>query len=562
MSSQTATSGASVSDEYSKYLRARSEVGALKADDMFGDRIGLFTGSLEFVQKDVSIPGNNALEVAIQRKLRAGSQGASGLFAEWDLAIPTIHGVFSEQGGWKNWTTEPFNRCSKFKPPPEESVTVYNITQRFQNDEFWQGVFLYLPTSGDEDVLEVGTTGWMKPSNGYNYPLRTKSGAAIRCILAENGTEEAFEVVTPEGITYRLNHMASRMVPAVTKAVDPGGCCISGPIYFDLRRREYFLLPTLASDRFGNTVTYSWSSTEPWQLTQISSSDGRVLDVTTVTGPSSPRITQVRSGSLTWNYEYATGGLSKVILPDQTSWEFTPGLTTNSLGSGSTPTERSHCLSPGDPTYARSGTMKHPSGAVAIFSIAPTLHGRSWSTYNCDTVQGTSAFDRSSEQFPAKYYLWSLTKKQISGAGVPAPYVWTYTYGPDNGCYAGNELASRNCIESSLTTKWVDVKDPEGVITRYTFGNRFWVDEGYLLNISKPGQSITQSYELNGAGPYPLYAGWSIQPGKGLGYFASKMVPLREKKIEQDGMVFSWRANSYDVQARPISITRSSGPAP
>lgn len=555
-----------VPDEYTQFLRARSEVGPLNADDMFGDRIGLFTGSLEFLQTDVSIPGNNNLEVGIKRKLRAGSQGVTGLFADWDLAIPSVHGVYSEQGGWNNYTTEPQKRCSKYVPPSDETVQVPwgsgYAKKFFAASEFFLGVFLYLPESGDEDVLTAGS--WPKPSNGYDYVLRTKSGAAIRCILTEDGAGEAFEVLTPEGITYRLDHMASRPVAPIIKT---DTVMLNGwpqTLEFVLMRREYFLLPTIARDRFGNTVTYTWSSTDPWQLTRISSSDGRVLDITTVKASSGlNRITQVTHGTRAWTYEYPSGGLTKVTLPDQTSWEFAPGLTTNTIGSGSIPADNSYCFNPGLASSSRSGFMKHPSGARAIFSLTPTLHGRSWSIYSCDTTYGASSFfEQSSENYPAKYYMWSLTTKQISGPGIQAPLVWTYVYGPDNGCYSDTDLGNIRCQASSPTTKWVDVTDPSGVTARHTFGNKFSVDEGLLLGVSKLGQNISQSYELSGSGPYPAAAGLSIASPKGLGFFVNRMIPLREKTIEQDGMKFTWRANSYDAWARPTNVTESSAPSP
>lgn len=432
-------------------------------------------------------------------------------------------------------------------------------------NDFFTGVFLYLPGPGDEDVLNPSGASWPTPTNGYSYTLRTKSKSAVRCIPAQNDVGEAFEVLTPEGITYRLDHMAYRLVAPMFKSQQICASYLGGcqNIQFVLERREYFMLPSSATDKFGNTVTYTWSSTDPWQLNQISSSDGRVLNITTIKDAAGlSRITQVSNGTQVWSYNYATGGLTKVTLPDQSTWEFAPGLTTNTTGGGSIPATGSYCYNPGVAGYTRVGSIKHPSGALAVFNFAPTLHGRAWAPYSCSMSDPTmGGFEVSVENFPAKYYMWSITSKTISGPGIPS-YRWTYTYGANNGCYADTDLGGIRCQNSSPTTKTVDVTDPSGVTTHYTFGNRWGVDEGNLLSTSKPGQSVTNSYDLSGSGPYPAYAGSPISSLRGQGEFANKIVPLRQKTIVQDGVVFDWTVNAFDSLARPVSVTRSSRPGP
>jgi len=53
----------SIYDEQRKPLRGSESVSAL-GPDLFGDQVSLYTGSLEFVQTDVSLPGNSGLPVA------------------------------------------------------------------------------------------------------------------------------------------------------------------------------------------------------------------------------------------------------------------------------------------------------------------------------------------------------------------------------------------------------------------------------------------------------------------------------------------------------------------
>lgn len=559
--------GSTVSEDYAAFLRARSGVGPLNVDDMFGDRIGLFTGSVDFLQVDVSIPGNGP-EVAIKRRITAGTQAIQGLgmFGAWDMAIPSMHGLFSTQGGWRNYTVaDPFKRCSKYTPPADETISHaigtagggITLTRTFLADEFWHGTFLYLPETGEEELLARGSS-WPTPTNGYTYGLGTKSGTAIRCIPTEDGTGEGFEVTTPAGITYRLDHMATGigLTPLIKPPYDLSGADYPSSDYeYVLYRQEFFLLPTSARDRFGNTVTYSWDTANPKQLTRIAGSDGRVLDISWSNGT----VSQVKHGDKTWTY--SSNG-NRVTLPDQSYW-LVGSPVASSRGTGSVPAERSSCVSPGDPgTYNTiTASMTHPSGAVATFTFKPTLHGRSWSTYACrmgDPIPGDQ-YSGSYELNPARYYTWALTSKTISGPGIATPYTWTYTYGPDNGCYSGNDRPSLSCQANAPTTKWVDVLDPSGVTTRYTYGNRYNVDDGYLLSISKPGQTTIQAYQLDSPGTYPAYAG---APAQQRGVFATKVIPLLERTIEQDGMKFTWHANAYDTWARPTSVTKSSAPSP
>lgn len=90
----SANRGSTVMEDYAAALNARGQILQLDTGDMFGERIGLFTGSVEFLQTDVDLPGNSALEVGIKRRLVAGAQGRQGLgmFGVWDLALPGCMG--------------------------------------------------------------------------------------------------------------------------------------------------------------------------------------------------------------------------------------------------------------------------------------------------------------------------------------------------------------------------------------------------------------------------------------------------------------------------------------
>lgn len=63
----------SVYSEQNKLIRGSRAITALGAD-LFGDRVSRYNGSLEFIQTDVSLPGNNALPVRVGRRLVAGGE--------------------------------------------------------------------------------------------------------------------------------------------------------------------------------------------------------------------------------------------------------------------------------------------------------------------------------------------------------------------------------------------------------------------------------------------------------------------------------------------------------
>lgn len=163
-------------DDYPARLRASSTVQALTAEDAFGDKLGLYTGSLEFLQTDLVLRGTPGLDIEISRKLTVGSQGGTRFFSDWDLAIPSVHGVFSQQGGWNSGLGgRNFNRCSKYAWPADEVVlgeapTRPRPERQAMSEEFWHGTFLYLPGVGEEEILKVQDNARPRPSNGGAYP--------------------------------------------------------------------------------------------------------------------------------------------------------------------------------------------------------------------------------------------------------------------------------------------------------------------------------------------------------------------------------------------------------
>ncbi len=81
--------------EHGKLMRAPEAISALGAD-LFGDQVNLYSGTTEFVQTDVSLPGNFNIPVRVGRRFVGGRDGkGGGLFEDWDLDVPHSHIVNS-----------------------------------------------------------------------------------------------------------------------------------------------------------------------------------------------------------------------------------------------------------------------------------------------------------------------------------------------------------------------------------------------------------------------------------------------------------------------------------
>jgi hypothetical protein len=63
----------SIYTEQGKLIRAGEAVGTLGAD-LFGDKVNFYTGTVEFIQNDLSLPGNNNLPVSVGRRLVTGGE--------------------------------------------------------------------------------------------------------------------------------------------------------------------------------------------------------------------------------------------------------------------------------------------------------------------------------------------------------------------------------------------------------------------------------------------------------------------------------------------------------
>jgi len=573
--SAAAFAQATVYMEQDKLIRSNRDVVAY-GTDLFGDQVNLYNGTVEFQQTDVSIPGNNALSVAIGRRLVPGTSGdggvsLDGLFGDWDLDIPHLHGVFSNAAGWVT-SSGTQSRCTGFGAP--KSVVYQAAT--WNADEYWHGNFIYLPGKGSQEILTRSAGNGNYPGDGNAWPLTTQSMVTIRCLTSgmAQGTGDGFIALAPDGTQYRFDWMVSRSYPSISKpgpisegliaagARSAGGRTTSAGIenptpnvvggYF-LPRKEVWILPTLVTDRNGNTVTYSYDPTKPWRLNSITSSDGRSITLT-YEGTSN-RVSTVSDGTRTWTYIYSNG-LNRITQPDGSQWQFALSTFTTavSMYAGSP-----SCDNEGSLNGPTSGTMTHPSGAIGTFVLRPTSHGRSFVDRQCrgDPTTGDYAV------YPRYIASLSLQSKTITGPGLSG-LTWSYTYSDSSATASWS-----NCTGTCLDYKTVEVVDPRNVLTRYTFGTRYRVTEGQMQQVEvgpvggAVARTTTMRYRSPTAGPYPSYAGTSPQR-RGNGDLASRYTPQDQRAITQQGKTFTWEAaaTSFDTRARPGTVTLFSDVGP
>ena len=547
--------------EAGQLIRAPQAVTSL-GPDLFGDKVNLYSGVLEFTQTDVSIPGNNALPVSVGRRLSTGNwANATGAFGRWELEIPHLHGVFASAG----WVTKAGNnnRCTEFGAPAG-ARGVGGIAM-WSAEDFWHGNFIYVPGVGDQEMLMRDARNANIPSSGGPHPVVTRDLWAFRCLptLANDpaGTMgQGFLAIAPDGTQYRFDQLVTRNYEGVSRVEDmspslaadatasadappPANiatCC-------GLGRKEVWILPTRVTDRFGNYVSYTYSAAKPANVTSIVSSDGRRLTLTYITDIDGERVSSVSDGTRTWTYAYhgvnEQTDLARVTLPDGSSWN---------LGDISALLGRWHYLVSGDcdtlGTVAERpmvGAMVHPSGAIGQFTLTAVRHGRSQTYRQCRGNSDVATYAVN----PHKYDTFSLTSKTLSGPGMPAT-AWSYDYGPDNGSWEG----CTGCMETVTTS----VTDPNGERTEYTFGNHHRRNEGRLLSTNTGGmRTVSMHYRDASAGPYPSVPGHSDQT-RGDSAVNAQFAPVDQRITRQQGVDFSWQASAFDTRARALTVTRSS----
>ncbi|HVI53665.1 MAG TPA: hypothetical protein VM621_01280 [Luteibacter sp.] len=587
-----AQTNAQPEDEYKKLIKVSEDIQPL-GDNPFGERIGLYDGSLSFRQVDVSVTGTGPT-ITVGREFvlhnmddRPDLQNRA--FGDWDIDLPVITTTTANQNNVKGWlvaSTNPKAICSSFREPPSVAAPGGDSQRAdWEPASWWTGYQLRIPGEGSQELLSRSAENTATPGvGGLSYPIVTKQDWAVGCLAqaSNDPTTEGFLAVSPDGTKYWMDHLSYRYMPNITRPLD------SGPVDFMARtsgvvkpmaldsdlllRREGRMLVTRVEDRFGNWVTYSYSGD---QVTDISASDGRHVTVAYEAG--TPRITSVTvqggaAGTRTWAYSYTKQSLlytlTSVTQPDGSAWSFdlgTFGLNAwvdMQLSAG----DCDAIGTPGNLGTMYTGRITHPSGLVGTFNVTPLKRGRSHVPRVCVGGTSPSPFGPGTHaSIPNASYGMGITSKQFTGAGL-ATQTWSYAYSP------ANESWSINCTTGCASTISTVVTYPDQHAERSTFSNVYdWTEsllqseevfDGAVDNTTR--RRLTQYSYVNPdrtvdgrAGAYPQLWGYPESNRVNWAQYQQRF-PLASRIVTSEGDTYTWNAVSYNAFAQPKEVQRYS----
>lgn len=549
--------------------------------DLFGEEISTYTGGISFSQTDLSLPGNDALPVAVTRRLVVDGNKSPSYnnddnlwrgyaFGEWELDLPYLTGMYSEIEGWVVNTATPQARCSspatydQYRP---RSVAV-NLYVHFENYSFWNGLQLNTPGGGEEQLLHRPVSGAVPvPSQGSWTALTTKSQWHFGCLssLQSGQPGEGFLALAPDGTRYWFDWMVSyaeRPLRGTGYAVD---CCGGPTLKFqeELQRRVYRLYPTRVEDRFGNYVTYTWSGNS---LTTITGSDGRSVSLTYSGG----RIASATAGTRTVQYGYSDGLLTSVTLPDNSSWGYSTSaivnlrrfvpLTTDAFDQPTT------CQLMRSLTGLEADlTMTHPSGAQGVYHLGynrlyrSNLDGSNSFCGEVSAPDGVQITWRERQPLvPMRYDVLAVKRKTLSGPGLPANQIWQFQH-VDN---FQNKVPEGYAINGTRTAT---ATQPDGSTVVEVFGTDALVNEGQLLSREvREGSTVLVRQENTylqtaqiGTMPFPDWMGepLSYEYIRGRSDYNR---PMTSSKVVQQGASFFNTVTNFDVLVRPTQAVERS----
>jgi RHS repeat-associated protein len=567
-------------EDFAKHLKSRQQIAVL-GPDLLGDRINFYTGALSFMHSDASIPGNSRLPVSVSRSFDVSARPIYAQndkpFADWDLDTPRLEGIYGRTTTGLTWEG---TRCSTQQAPL--GVTVPGGAF-YQATDFWAGVQAKMPSGGELLVADsttpqpstapVGGFKWVTP--GYSY---------FSCLpAAANDGGDGFLAITPDGTQYRFTHKSEYYETPLSKP-QSGMTTLTGA----LQRRRVVLYATLVTDRFGHTVTYSYSggARAPAQLTAITGSDGRSL---TIAHNANGHISTITEGTRVWNYRYVGTGtrrsLSEVERPDASKWliNLNPLSDVNIAYSVDGPPRCNSIpvvkgLFPGSsPTLVSdvTGTITHPSGATGTFVVTHRLHSRSNVPRNCLVIRDSNgAVVEEYSLFVRAAPMLAIQSKAIAGPGLP-PMQWDFEFGSSlsfdltgNGCFASS------CAGGAVAKVWGPnfQSGPSTSSREYlelSFGNSYVYNEDKQIAMQRGSassvgatpvilESDAQSYQLPSASP-PSTAriGRSLRV-RGDGFAAEHPRPNSSMQITRDGASFNRTHSGFDAYYRPTQVVKSS----
>lgn len=414
--------------DWQKRLTAQDRLTAF-GDDLMGDQIDPNMGSLVFEHTDISLPGNNGLDVSIRRRLTQGykyDEGVNVEFGDWELVVPKITAIATAQMGWAG------QRCNGSWEQNFPQMSTGPSASILRRHGYMDGVSVAIPGQGSQTMLRGSSSGQF-PSTAK---AQTASQWYFTCTTATDG-KEGFVGHAPNGHKYHFTKFISRPYKELGFAQTS----------YKVPRLKIILAATLVEDVHGNSVSYNYLGDK---LTSIQASDGRAITL----GYAGNLISSVTANNRVWSYSYRTSVyvkhdsdvnyqgpfqsqvLDKVTQPDDRYWEFD----LDGMQSEPSPTAKLLCGSGGGPI-----TLKHPYGATGSFTLRDIRHRQAYKYYNTVTYDCGHASDAESPSIvpsisvPPPHLEIKSTRslavisKSITHPSMPEA-IWTFDYEEDAVC--------------------------------------------------------------------------------------------------------------------------------
>lgn len=552
--------GVTYNFQYADSVSESTAIKSVNADGLFGESVSYVEGSVEFSVTDVVAKTNVKLPLIFGRKLKPfpinyeSSQNLStdilyDVMGKWQPDVPVIRGVYPTTDSFVTGTSP---RCSTGAVPAPPAISIQGNPPMLPYN-FWNGFAANIPGYGTQEVQTLNPSVLL-PTDGKTYKYATSNGWRVSCIATlKNGVGEGFLVTLPDGATFEFDWLAKRPItPIQVPGAQPR------------QRVEMHFFATKATDRFGNTLTYTYDVNQPNRLQSIVASDGAAI---TIQYNANGTIASATTAGKTWQYSYQQRAnytvprvyLSGVTLPDSSAWTFYE--LTYAYGSSSSIVLGYQCNYSAGP-YTSSGDSPvykirfvHPAGAVGEFYFKGIAHGyNNLPGASCSTSGQALPLGR-----PKANVVMALIRKTIEGPGVSL-MDWSISYSPSWTYEAECASGCANTATTAITNG--------GKTERFTYGNDFKSNANQLLRheILQGAQrlrlteyrylqtSTGQPFGDYAVGPTGTYLGSLENP------FLRLNRPLYETRIYQDGLIFENTVASFDHLVRPTAMTRASSP--
>ncbi len=414
--------------------------------ELLGERIDLNSGSVSFSHTDISLPGNSKLPVTLSRvhKSKEYTNFNRTDFADWALDIPYIQTTTLKGAGEGSigtagpWGQSPRRECSGIL----EEGEVFIAGNPYSSTDYYNGDTIHIPGQISEKLLDKEDSQFRK---------RTKSNWGVKCEDNDDNTGEIFKVHSPDGTVYTFSRRFN-VIDGVVVNNKGGLASVTGENpkddtvasvtteepdslsviqYESATRYQLYMFVTLVEDRFGNTVTYDY--TTGGLLKSITGSDGRKIELTRFTEQENPGFTKLiktvttNNRQWTYNYAYANKVLQSVVLPDGRSWQYNllPLLNVDKPG-----ISEQNCQTSGD---AATFSITHPNGLTGEFDVKRTRHGNANVTW-AGNLENWGEHTLKHYTKPCSTPM-SIVSKKLTATGMNT-LNWTYTYSQNQGFYS------------------------------------------------------------------------------------------------------------------------------